>query len=61
MRVEDWLGREEIVELSHFFFFAHKNYSRSFLKLRLNHWCHMDYFIDILTTFLVPLLSMKCL
>ncbi len=35
-----------------FVFFAHKKYSRSFIKLRLNHWCHMDYFNDVLTTFL---------
>ncbi len=35
-----------------FVFFAHKMYSRSFIKLRLNHWCHMDYFNDVLTTFL---------
>ncbi len=33
-------------------FFAHKKYSCSFIKLRLNHWCHMDYFNDVLTTFL---------
>ncbi len=30
----------------------HKKYSRSFIKLRLSHWCHMDYFNDVLTTFL---------
>ncbi len=35
-----------------FVFFAHKEYSRSFIKLRLNYWCHMDYFNDVLTTFL---------
>ncbi len=35
-----------------FVFFAHKKYSHSFIKLWLNHWCHMDYFIDVLTTFL---------
>ncbi len=35
-----------------FVFFAHKKYSRSFVKLRLNHWCHMDYFNDLLATFL---------
>ncbi len=29
-------------------FFAHKNYSHSFIKLRLNHWCHEDY---VLATF----------
>ncbi len=33
-------------------FFAHKNYSRSFVKLRLNRWCHMNYFTDVLATFL---------
>ncbi len=35
-----------------FVFFAHKKYSLSFTKLRLNHWCHMDYFNDVLATFL---------
>ncbi len=35
-----------------FVFFAHKNYYRSFIKLRLNYWCHMDYFNVVLTTFL---------
>ncbi len=35
-----------------FVFFAHKKYSRSFIKLRLYHWCHTDYFNDVLTTFL---------
>ncbi len=33
-------------------FFEHKKYSRSFIKWWLNHWCHMDYFNDILTTFM---------
>ncbi len=33
-------------------FFALKNYSCRFTKLLLNHWCHMDYFNDVLTTFL---------
>ncbi len=33
-------------------FFAHKKYSRSFVKLRLNHWCHMDYCTDVLARFL---------
>ncbi len=32
--------------------FTHKKYYRSFIKLRLNHWCHIDYFNDVLTTFL---------
>ncbi len=34
-----------------FVFFAHNNYSCIFIKLRLNHWCHMDYFNDVHTTF----------
>ncbi len=25
---------------------AHKKYSHGFIKLRLNHWCHMDCFND---------------
>ncbi len=29
-------------------FLAHKKYSRSFVK-RLDHWCHMDYFNNVLT------------
>ncbi len=29
----------------------HKKYPRSFIQLRLNHWSHMDYFNNILTTF----------
>ncbi len=33
-------------------FFAFKKYSHSFIKLQLNHWCHMDYFTDVLATFL---------
>ncbi len=35
-----------------FVFFAHKKYSHSFKKIRLNHWCHMVYFNDVLATFL---------
>ncbi len=47
-----------------FVFFAHKN-SHSFIKLQLNHWCHMDHFNYVLTTFfwalivVVHLLSMQ--
>ncbi len=41
--IEDW----------HIFVsFVHKMYSRSFIKLRLNHWGHMEYFIYVLNTFL---------
>ncbi len=35
-----------------FLFSLWKKYSYSFIKLRLNHWCHMDYFNNVLTTFL---------
>ncbi len=35
-----------------FCFFSHKAFSRSLKKLWLNHWCHMDYFNNVLTTFL---------
>ncbi len=30
----------------------HKKYSRSFVKLRLNHWCHINYLQYFITTFL---------
>ncbi len=33
-------------------FFAHNKYYRSFVKLRLNRWYHMDVFNDVLTTIL---------
>ncbi len=48
-RGKDWHRREEIVEVVVFVFFTHKKYSRSFIKLRLNNWCHMDHFNDVLT------------
>ncbi len=35
-----------------FVFVAHRKYSRSFIKLQLDHWWHKDCFIDVLTTFL---------
>ncbi len=35
-----------------FVFFSHKKYSCSLITLRLNNWCHIDYFNDVLTTFL---------
>ncbi len=34
------------------YFFAHKTYSHSFTKLKLSHWCHIDYFSKVLVTFL---------
>ncbi len=48
-----WRGGDELLnKFVIFVFFAHKSYSRSFIKLRLNHWCHMDYYNDLLATFL---------
>ncbi len=35
-----------------FVFFTQKKYSCSFRKLWLNHWCHMDFFNNVFTTFL---------
>ncbi len=47
-----WTLRQIVEQISYFFvFFTHKKYSCSFVKLRLNHWCHMDYFNDVLATF----------
>ncbi len=62
-----WGGEELLNKVVIFVFFVHKKYSGSFVKLRLNHWCHMDYFtifydyFDVLTTFLYLelLLSME--
>ncbi len=36
-----------------FVFFVHKKYSRNFITLRLNLWCLMNYFTDVLTPLLV--------
>ncbi len=48
-----WRGGDELLnKVVIFVFFVHKKYSRSFVKLQLNHWCHMDYFNDVLATFL---------
>ncbi len=35
-----------------FFLCSQKKYSSILIKLRLNHWCHIDYFIDVVFTFL---------
>ncbi len=45
-------GTTTFKAMCHYFclFFAHKKYSRSFVKLRLNHWCHRT----ILTMSLLP-------
>ncbi len=62
VKIARWQQYEYVI----FVFFAHKKYSCSFIKLRLNHWCHMDYFNDVLTAFLcfergssLPLLSIE--
>ncbi len=46
------VGEELLKKVVIFVFFAHKKYSRSFIKSWLNYWCHMDYFNNVLTTFL---------
>jgi len=35
-----------------FVFFVHKKYSCSFINVRLNRLCHIDYLNNVLTTFL---------
>ncbi len=46
-------GSEELLNKAAILvFFAHNNYSCIFIKLRLNHWCHMDYFKRCPITFL---------
>ncbi len=48
-----WRGGDELLnKVVIFVFFAQKKYYHSFVKLRLNHWCHMDYFNDVLTMLL---------
>ncbi len=36
----------------YFCFLCATKYSRSFIKLKLSHWCHMDFFSNVLTTLL---------
>ncbi len=43
-RMKGWGGGELLNKVVIFVFFAHKDYSHSFIRLRLNRWCHMDYF-----------------
>ncbi len=47
-----WHGGDKLLNKVFCFSFAHKKYSRSFVKLQLNPWCHMDYFTDLLAMFL---------
>ncbi len=48
----DWKIRNCWTKLFFLFSLCTKKYSCSFVKLYLNIWCHMDYFNDVLTTFL---------
>ncbi len=47
-----WRGEELLNKVIILVFFAHKKCSGSFVKLLLNHWCHMDYFKYVVTTFM---------
>ncbi len=47
-----WRGGDELLNKVIFVFFEHKKYSHSSVKLRLNPWCHLDYFNNLLATFL---------
>ncbi len=48
-----WFAGEELLnKVIIFVFFTQKKYSCSFVKLRLNHWCHIDCFTNVLTAFL---------
>ncbi len=48
----DMEDKKLLNEVVIFICFAHKRYSRSIIKLQSNHCYHMDYFINVLTTFL---------
>ncbi len=45
-------GDELLNKVIIFVLFAHKKYSRCFVKLWLNHWCDMNYFNKLLGMFL---------
>ncbi len=48
-----WRGGDKLLnKVIIFVFFAHKKYSRRFIKFILNHWWQMDYFDDVFHTFL---------
>ncbi len=47
-----WMVLDSHTEEKNGCFLCTKNYYCSFVKLRLNHWCHMDYFNNVVTTFL---------
>ncbi len=46
------VGGDELLNKVIYFFYAYKKYHRSFVKLRLNLLCHIDYFTNVLATFL---------
>ncbi len=50
--VLSWIEKKLLNKIFIFVFFAYKKYSRSFIKLQFNHWRHMDYFNNVITTFL---------
>ncbi len=52
MSKTDTEEKKVLNEVITFVFFVHKKYSRRFIKLRLNHWCHMDSFNNVFPTFL---------
>ncbi len=48
-----WRGGDQLLnKVIIFGFFAHKKNLCSFINLRLNPWCTMDYFNDVLAAFL---------
>jgi len=44
---------EPVLEINIFCKLIGKFFFFRFIKLRLNHWSHIDYFYDVFTTFLV--------
>ncbi len=48
-----WHGGDELLnKVIISVFFVHTKYSRGFVRLRLNHWCHLDYFTNLIAMFL---------
>ncbi len=47
-----WRGGDKLLnKVVILVFIVHKKFSRRFVKLQLTHWCHKDYFNDLLATF----------
>ncbi len=56
-----WLTQKKLLnKVFIFVFFAHIKYSRSFIKLRLNHWCHIRH-QTILTMSFLPVWALNVL